>query len=434
MRQQFGLAAVALAVAVGLTACGGGGERTDSDDGQRGARTEAGSEERSDQAHADWPVVEPGHGQPVLRAVVSDERSGAIQVIDLASGDPVDTLEVDGQARLTPAGDDSHVIVAQSEEDVTHVLDTGIRWEAHGGHDDPSHVAPELVPGSLRAANPVHVVPHGDHVTVFADDEGEAYVLHQGETEAEDTIEADRPHHGVAVRLDDGQTLVSVPADDKQDTLPKGIRVLDPNGKPVQEFDNCPELHGEYAASDDVFVFGCADGLLVLERRDGERTWRDSKISNPADAKPDERAGAFVGDGTESVLGTFGSDAMLSIDLDRRRAERIELPDQLGAYLWDPYWEQGVVLTADGDLHAVDAEAAELTKTTEVTEPFELSLDYSLARPAIAPGERALYLTDPYTGRLLEIAISRTGFTPERSMPMDFTPFSLAVLGMADAP
>ncbi|MFW6690261.1 hypothetical protein [Streptomyces sp. MAR4 CNX-425] len=423
------LAAGVAAIALVLTA--GCAENEDDDPG--GGKPGAGSPPQASRAdRSGWPAEKVPHGAPELRAVVTEQGSGKVRVIGLADGGTVRTLDVEGQSRPVRTEDGTHVLLPQGEQGVTHLVDAGIRWEDHGGHRDPHHERPRVL-GSLEGEYPSHAVPHGEHVTVFDDGTGTAQVLHVGaehaSTDPERELTAAGPHHGVAVTLETGEMVVTVPGKTEED-LPVGVRVHDKHNREVETFRDCPGLHGEHAVDDGLLLFGCLDGVLVLERGDGG--WTADKIPNPAGAGAEERVSSFAGHSGNAVLGTFGDEAMAAIDLDKRTMRRVELPAPRAAYAWDPYWDQGLALTADGSLHGVDPERAEVVTSSEVTEPFEVSDDWTKNQAALAPGEESVYVTDPFTGSLIEAEVSRDGFEVTRSMELGFTPYSLTVLGMAD--
>lgn len=424
-----GVAAIALVLAAGCA---------ENDDDPGGGKPGAGRESKAaggGAAGADrsgWPAEKTAHGAPELRAVVTEQGSGAVRVIGLADGGTVRTLHVEGQSRPVRTEDDTHVLLPQGEQGVTHLVDAGIRWEDHGGHQDAHHERPRVL-GSLKGEYPSHAVPHGEHVTVFDDGTGTAQVLHVGEehasTDPERELTAEGPHHGVAVTLETGEMAVTVPGKTEED-LPVGVRVHDAHNREVAAFRDCPELHGEHAVGDGLLLFGCLDGVLVLERGDGGK-WTADKIPNPAGTGGEERVSSFAGHSGDAVLATFGDEAVAALDLGERTMRRVDLPAARAAFAWDPYWDRGLALTADGELHGVDPKAGKLVGSSKVTEPFEVSADWTKNQAALAPGEESVYVTDPFTGSLIEAEVARDAFEVTRTMELGFTPYSLTVLGMA---
>lgn len=432
MRSQLAIGLTGLMI-TGLVAAGCGSSPNEPDRKQSarnaaraGAPTPTASSTQA--ANPSWPATKPVHGSPQLRAVIADADSGAIHVVDLTDGKTVEKLEVDGPAWLTLAEDGTQVVAAQTEANAVHIVDAGIRWDGHGDHQDPAHIAPTVRPGKLTVPHPNHVVPHGHHVTVFADGDGSASVIDadsKGQVEGERRVESAKAHHGVAVTLEDGRLLTTIPHPSDPEALPIGVQAHDAKGAKAERFANCPDLHGEFAATETTVLFGCSDGILVLEAKAGK--WTSHKLPNPKGLGKDERVSNFAGAGTDRILGTLGDKAMAIIDLAKNRMTRVDLPDVRAGYLWDPEWLQYVVLTDDGNLQAIDPETGALKHTLEVLEPFE----YTWEKPTkLALGDRAIYLTDPNSKKLIEIGVSSKGFTVKRTLQLDFVPLSLAVVGL----
>ncbi|WP_419999929.1 hypothetical protein [Streptomyces boninensis] len=429
IRKAAYAAVISLALVAPLAACG------QDEDGDGGGTAKPGaskSQGKNREQAGDWPAEKAGHGQPRLRALISAQGSGELSVVDIASGKTEQTLKPAGQSRPVTTEDGTHVLLPQGEQGVTHLVDAGIRWHDHGDHKDPRH-EPARIVGQLKGDSPSHVVPHGEHVTVFDDGTGKAEVLHVGgehaSTKPERELTTKRPHHGVAVTLDSGEMIASLPGKTSDDPA-TGVAVYDKDNRRTDTFAECPGLHGEYAVSDKQLLFGCEDGVLVLERKGGG--WDSSKIDNPEGTGDEEHVSSFVGQGAGRILGTFGDKAMVAVDLKDKKLRRIDLPADRGAYAWDPYWNQGLALTANGELHAIDPKAAKVTHSSKVTSPFKVSADWTKNQHSLAPGEKAVYLTDPYTSALVEAEVSKEGFQVSRTKKLDRKPYAITVLGMAD--
>src|SRR5690606_7507030 len=81
------------------------------------------------------------------------------------------------------------------------------------------------------------------------------------------------PHHGVAIRLDDGTVLSTFGDADGAE----GVVALDADGKETDRSKDCPGTHGEATAKDETVAFGCQDGILLYA--DGKFT----KVDSPDD-------------------------------------------------------------------------------------------------------------------------------------------------------
>ena len=101
-------------------------------------------------------VVELGQATPRL-ALTYD---GGVMVLDGASLELLETVELDGFNRLNPAGDGRHVMISTGS--AFKVLDTGSWSEAHGDHAHHYATTPSLTSVEFVADEPGHVVTMPD--------------------------------------------------------------------------------------------------------------------------------------------------------------------------------------------------------------------------------------------------------------------------------
>ncbi|QVQ54351.1 hypothetical protein J4H86_12105 [Spiractinospora alimapuensis] len=282
MRRSARLAPLAPALAL-VASCS-----TTSPDEDAPAETTDVEEQESTEVEDTWePRESDAHGSAEPRLVVADEAGGQVHVIAVSTGEPLDSFDVTGPLDLTSVdADGSQVLVGDDT-----VLDTGIRWEPHGGHLDPDNGDPALVA-----------------------DEDEV-------TEARETSEDD-PFDATAIESVDGPTVTVHP----------------------------PE-------------------------------------------------------GTE-----------LSV----------ELPDEVAAATWDPYWEQALALTVDGTLHTIDPESGEISGSERVTG----AVDGEEGGATIAAAENHVYVSDAATRTIVEVDVSRDGLETDRVRVLDFAPSDLLAVGM----
>ena len=157
-------------------------------------------------------------------------------------------------------------------------------------------VEPALLDFALDGTTPVHFVAHDDTIAIFNDGDGTATIFTEDVVRSNGadmvTVDSGRPHHGVAVPMDD-VVVISLPnPDDPEAALPVGVTVRTLAGeKEVAAFAECPGLHGEASIGHDAVAFGCTDGVLIVER-EGD-VWSSRKIANPADNPNNARIGTL---------------------------------------------------------------------------------------------------------------------------------------------
>ncbi|MFC7675106.1 zinc metallochaperone AztD [Mycolicibacterium sp. GCM10028919] len=306
---------------------------------------------------------------------------GGLYVLDGETLEVRQDIPLDGFLRVNPAGDESHVLVTTT--DGFRVLD------AAGG---------ELTDDTFPAAEAGHVVVHGENTVLFADGSGEItafdpHALADGMPETK-KFSTPQAHHGVAVILADG-TLVHSIGDPENRTGAVAMQ----GDREIARSEECPGIHGETVAADEVVVLGCENG--VLEYADGKFT----KISSPT---PYGRIGNTRGhEDSPVVLGDMKVDA----DAEMERPQQFSLidttTDQLKLVQMPPsvsYWfrslgrgpqGEALMLGTDGQLHVFDPVSGDLVESIPVTQPWTEPDDWQQPGPAVFTREQSVYVSDP---------------------------------------
>lgn len=332
---------------------------------------------------------------------VAVSYDGGILVLDADTLEEVADFDSESYTRLNLAGDGRHVMVTMSEG--FQLLDT-----AAGSSDEP-----ELTDTVFEADKPGHVVRHAGKTILYADGTSDTTVFDTADLQASDempeveTIEGVDAHHGVSIVLEDGTFLTTVGNADGR----TGIEVRDASGEVVAQNDQCPGVHGEGTAQDEVVVFGCEDGALLY--RDGEITKLD------APDQPYGRMGnAYVSESSPIIVGDYKDDqdaeglllgAVALIDTEAASLDVVELPE--GAeYTWRGVArgpeEKAYIIASDGALHVLDPETGEFTASYPVITPWEDPVDYQLPHPGISIDGDLAYVTDPAAGTISSVDLA----------------------------
>lgn len=364
-RFLYSVGALSCTVAA-LAACSSGNDDADN----------AGAPQASDSQTANAPIIEP----------LVATYDGGMYVLDGETLEVMKDVPLEGFLRVNPAGDEGHVLVTTS--DGFRVLD------AAGG---------ELTDESFPAVEPGHVVVHGEHTVLFADGTGDItafdpHALADGMPKTEQ-FTTPQPHHGVAVILADG-TLVHSLGDPENRT---GAVALQGN-REIARSEECPGIHGETVAADEVVILGCEDG--VLEYANGKFT----KIASPT---PYGRIGNTRGhEDSPVVLGDMKVDA----DAELERPQQFSLidttTDQLKVVQMPAsvsYWfrslgrgpqAEALILGTDGKLHVFDPVTGDALKSIPVTAPWTEPDDWQQPGPAVFTREGSVYVSDPAAKRI----------------------------------
>jgi len=342
---------------------------------------------------------EGGHGTEAATDTprIALTYDGGVVVLDGTNLDQVADLPVDGFTRLSPAGDERHVIVSAGDE--FRVLDLGTWGEAHGNHahfytSDPAFTAVEL-----PANHPGHVVHHAGRTVLFNDGSGlvesfDPHDLADGDPKTT-TYTTPAPHHGVAVELENGDLLVTDGTEDARSS----VVVLDSARHEIARTDACPGVHGEAVASGEAVVLGCEDGVVV---------YAGGELTKVASADAYGRIGNQAGSEESAVvLGDYKTDPDAGLERPTRvslvdtASRQITLVETGASYSFrslgrGPHGE-ALVLGTDGALRVIDPATGAITRTIAVTGAWTEPDDWQAPRPTLFVLDHTAYVTDPAT-------------------------------------
>lgn len=289
------LAAAALTLAALVTGCQGGS------DAEVGASSSSpphgyveGAEETAEQQS---------------RLVLTDAGTGAVQVLDLITGEVTPAGKAGNLRDLVTDGRFAFV----GTDSAAHVVDSGAWMVDHGDHVHYYRAKIRSV-GDIRGKRPQHI--HSDPaVTAVAFQDGTAQVFDR--TTLEDgTVGEGRTLEGTAgpVPVVPYQEHLLVPgAGAGRDT----VEVRDRKGALSASLDvKCPQVRGEAVTRRGV-VFGCSDGALLVTAKDGRFSGEKIPYGGPVadrDRPRDFRHRA----GSTTLTAKAGDDAVWVLDVTKR--------------------------------------------------------------------------------------------------------------------
>ncbi|MGW7518459.1 zinc metallochaperone AztD [Streptomyces sp. NPDC054796] len=361
--------ALVLAVSAVLTACGGGD--TSSSD------TKAKDEQGAKAADLKDPLVAT--------------YDGGLYVLDGKSLELAETIKLPGFNRVSPVGDDSHVMIS---------TDSGFRLM--------NAATQSLTDIEYKGAKPGHVVRHAGKTVLFTDGTGQVNVfdpddLSSGKKPEGRTYDSAKPHHGVAVELRNGELLSTLGDEEKR----TGVLVLDKDNKEIKRNEKCPGVHGEAAAQDEAIAVGCEDGVLIY--KDGDFT----KVKAPDDyGRIGNQAGS---DESPVVLGDYKTDPEAELERPERvslintETGKLRLVDLGTSYSFrslarGPHGE-AFVLGTDGAIHVIDPEKGTVEKKIPAVGKWQEPLDWQQPRPTLFVRDHTAYVSDPSERKLVAIDI-----------------------------
>ncbi|MDQ0699988.1 zinc metallochaperone AztD [Streptomyces anulatus] len=367
-------AALALATATVLTACGG--------------ETSSSADTKSDKTADATPAV-------AVKEPLVATFDGGLYILDGESLKLAKTIDLPGFNRVNPAGDKDHVMVSTD-----------------GGFRVLNATDQALTDIEYKGAKPGHVVRHAAKTVLFTDGTGEVNVfdptaLSSGKKPSGRTYTSAEAHHGVAIELADGKLVSTLGTEEKR----TGALVLDRNNKEIARSEDCPGVHGEAAAKNEAVGVGCEDGILIY--KDGKFT----KIDSPDDyGRIGNQAGS---DASPVLLGDYKTDPDAELERPTRvslidtEKKKLRLVDLGTSYSFrslarGPHGE-ALVLGTDGAIHVIDPDTGKIEKKIPVVGDWQEPLDWQQARPTLfvrghvayvsEPGKKALHAVDVETGK-----------------------------------
>lgn len=368
------------------------------------------SEEGSDAAPAaDGSTAAGSVGSAPRLAVTYTE---GVAVLDGETLEVVETFETEEFTRLNAMGDGRHLLLTTSEG--FQVLDTE---------------EPALTDTVVEAEAAGHVVRHAGRTVLYADGTGETTVL---DTDAltqggaalpeEPSYTAPEAHHGVSIVLEDG-TLVTTEGDAETRTTAVALRPDGEGWTEVARNEDCPGIHGEGTAADEVVVLGCEDGALLY--RDGAF----EKLQAPDDFG--RMGNAYVSEDSPVVVGDYKTDPdaegyLLSqvalVDTEAGTFEPVALPEGV-QYTW-----RGVVrgpddlaylLGTDGAIHVMDPTTGEISESWPVVDPWEGPEDWQNPHPALSVAGDTAYVADPANDQVHAVDLTSGEVTATGDLPAE---------------
>jgi len=388
---------------------------------------------------ASLPVITSTQGRLLVADSTATNRR--LVVVDLDDGKVVGSFTpIGASAVYSSKAQSQYAWVNQRDVGLVEIVASGIRTVNQGAVKD----APYLLNERLESPGPTHWAPQDNWIVSFNDGDGTFdYVLESSLGTRAPIFRKETTgvaHHGVAV-VWNGSILASLPKPTAGDptlaawgpNYPVGVTVrsLAVPSVVTAQTELCPGLHGE-AANSDAVSFGCNDGVLLVQRV--ARAIKFTKIPNPAGSAAGFRVGTVkMQDGLGRIVGNWaggGDNKYLSLVAYKEATPTfavVTLPaNQIGFALENTATPRIVVLTADGNLHLLNAETGVAIGTPLAVSPTTIGAAVAGA-PVMTLGEGFAYIADPRDGTVSEVNLAT--WQKGRSFAVGGKPNSVAAFG-----
>lgn len=390
--------------------------------------------------------LEPDAGSPTanpplastrgrLLVADSDPENPRVVVLDLDDGTIVAGFPTLGTARAYSADPTSgYAYAVQNVPGLVEIFGSGISRAPAGGL---LKSAPAPIDTRLEGPRPVHWVSHDHWVVSFNDGDGSFDYLLESSLGTNRVLKRRAStgiaHHGVAV-ITHGNVVASQAMPDPADatkTVRTGVTVrkLATPDTVVETVGGCPGLHGE-AATEQIVAFGCSDGILLGERKDGKLAFR--KLSHP-EGKPigtlraKDGLAPLVANLRDTVKGFDVGFIAVTPGTTTPTWAPVDIGARMLVFLFEHPGHLLLVLGADGALRRYD-----VTTGAAVGSPLPVVEALTIGTaPSLAVGTGVAFVLDPRTGKITEVDLA--AWKTARTLTVGGQPISAAAFGHVPA-
>ncbi|WP_117238349.1 outer membrane protein assembly factor BamB family protein [Thermus sediminis] len=325
------------------------------------------------------------------RIAVADARSPLVLVLE-EEGKELARFTVPSPAALYPLPGGQYVLMVHRAGNAVGFLWGGLRLEDHGDHQDVKPENPYVAATLRTGPRPTHVFVDDRWAAVFHDGDGTVALFDLRRLGLDFTprlVATGGADHGSVAVVGESVLAGGVEGGRLEVYTPGGQRVLTlPQA--------CPRLHGQ-AVLGDWAAFGCADGVLLVQRQG--RGFLGRKLPNPPGTPDGTRVGTLTAHPAHPFLvGNFGQGLAL-VHPKEGRLEVLPLPARPWRFAFDPEGEGLYVLTEDGRLHRLDPGTRRVVWSLEAVSPRAQGAPAS----GLAVGHGVAYLTDPQKGEVVRV-------------------------------
>lgn len=375
------------------------------------------------------------------RLLVSEAQSSAVSVIELQNGQALTRFQLPYVVTaLYSSPGFRYGLALQRNDNLVSFIDGGLYQEDHGDHLHAYQQDPLWLNYSWDQVRPTHYETHDAWSALFFDGLAEPYapasialLSDQSITEQRRaaSLELPRNMHGTAEPRGD-YLLTTYRPEQATTTSPTQVELYRRNGDSyrfIQRFETtCPGLHGSFS-SHDFSVFGCTDGVLVVEQ--DQNQFSAYKIANPASLVAPARIGTLLGDKEQDKFIGVAGDRLFAIDPVAKSINEIDWRlGQAKTRLAQGYSPDGQYLLLDnqGWLHRWDA-----LQAYKPLPSLDLGIEPVTGNPPVMvfhPAQPIAYVSDPALKQIhqLDLESAKT-----RILKLDFTPSKLAWTGLLNA-
>lgn len=322
---------------------------------------------------------------------ISDAEQAMISVFDLESETTVATIDTTEIVDYLYASPENNYALITHEDSVGIISKEDLA----------------LTDLTIYGTHPHHFTIHEETGVLFFDGDEENAVSAQvvvvsdesiAENEVIDTIDLGIAMHGVAEPYHD-DLLISHREANSESHLPTQVSIYESHGDHydfhVLLEETCPNLHGSASNTDHV-IFGCSDGVLLIEIADEITT---HKINNPEYFPENTRISHIAGHADLHHFIGYAKPSYFFI-IEEESIEEIAWENtEVVAFTLDAHGEHLIILDNAGELHILEAEDG--SEVGHIETEIEIEEEHS---PSLAiDDDHSLYITNAHDGEIIVV-------------------------------
>ena len=382
-----------------------------------------------DHDHEDEHDHDHDESTSAARLLLVAEGSRQVHIFAADDGDEVAELNLPVPVDYVyPVPGYRYAAFVHRDDNWVSFVDGGVWVEGHGDHDHPYAAAPAIMDFALDGVRPTHFTLADDGAAVFYDGNGEtgdaagvatfsdATIADNG---LENTLQFGTNMHGAAQLR--GEHLLATERDAAtSSTLPAAVGLYHlHDGMYEHELtfaEPCPGLHGS-AQNEDFILFGCEDGVLVI---DESADFSASKIANAENFTDGMRVGTLRAHHHVEQAIAIASGQFYLVDPAQVQLAPlgVSFPDGVSAVSYEFVLggEAFAILQSDGELVVLDAhDWSEQTRVSVLQNPEADSL-----KLIVQPDGHMAYVLDSAGEQVIPVDLEDGELAP--AWPLGFAP------------
>jgi hypothetical protein len=327
-----------------------------------------------------------------VRLLVADFDNSTISFITPFKNETETFTSQFAAGAIYPTASGRFAAVLNTANNHVQFFDSGI--EGHGDHAHKKGTS-KWAKTIATAPRPTHLYASGNYITIFNGGDGSLSLTREEDlhtAEKADHLVIDRPHHGAAVRFDNGTFAVTEKDNTVAGTLPERVKIVSSGGNVVHASAVATKgIHGE-GSNGTMALFGSVDGVLKVGDNGSQ-----SLIAYPESFGSKWIGTIYYGKAADRFVGYISKYGVYFISPQNNTITTVIESENIVGARFDHEGKDILVLQNDGTCMVFDGVSG--TKKAERKLPLVFPADNKI--PAFTASKGYVYVTNPEQAEVL---------------------------------